>query len=413
MALVGGPGVYAFGDEEREQLLDVMSGGHLYRYGLENDPNFKRKVITLEKEFAAYIGRKHAVAVTSGSSALINCMAVLGIGPGDEVIVPGYTFAASIGTVVWSRAIPVFAEIDESLTMDPDDIEKKITERTKAIIPVHMLGNPCDMDRIMAIAKKHNLFVIEDCCQCVGGSYKGKMVGSIGDIAAYSLNHYKTITCGDGGMVVMDDDDMYETSFGVMDHGHKPLRTGVEIGRRNLIGINMRMNELQGAVALAQLRKLPAIVEELRRKKTKLKNLIKDIPDIGFRKLNDESGECNTGLTLLMKDKESAEKLGEILGVKPIAYSGWHVYNNMENILEKKTYTKINCPFTCPYYGQEVEYKKHMLPQTDAILDRAINISVGVVDAGLGAGFGINLHSTDEEIENVANKIREAFEKIK
>lgn len=409
--LVGGPGAYAFGDEERKELLDVMEGGHLYRYGREGDPNFKQKVITFEKEFAAYIGRKYCVAVTNGSNALINAMATLGIGPGDEVIVPGYTFAATIGMTIWARAIPIFAEIDESLTMDPDDIERKITDKTKAIIPVHMLGNVCNMDRIMAIAKKHNLLVIEDCCQCVGGSYKGKQVGNYGDMGAYSLNHFKTITCGDGGAVVMNDIDKYETSFGVMDHGHKPLRTGAEIGFRSLVGYNMRMNELQGAVALAQLRKLDNIIATLREKKAKLKNMIKDIPGLGFRKINDE-GECGTVMTLLFDSKEKAEKFGAAVGVKTVAHSGWHVYNNMENILDKKMYTKINCPFACPYYGKEVEYHKHMLPNTDAILDRAINISIGVVDAGLGAGFGINLNSTDEEIVAVADKIREVMKTL-
>ena len=165
MAKSGGPGSYTFGDEERKELLDVMEGGHLYRYGKEGDPTFKKKVITFEKEFAQYIGRKYSVAVTNGSNAIINALATYGIGPGDEVIVPGYTFCASIGMIVWARAIPVLAEIDESLNLDPDDIESRITEKTKAIMPVHMMGNPCDMDKIMAIAKKHNLIVIEDCCQ--------------------------------------------------------------------------------------------------------------------------------------------------------------------------------------------------------------------------------------------------------
>lgn len=407
--LTGGPGAYAFGEEERRELLDVMEGGYLYRYGPEDNPNFKRKVITLEKEFAAYMGRKHAVAVTNGSNAILNALATLGIGPGDEVLVPGYTFAATIGMTIWAKAIPVFVEIDESLNMDPEDIELKITDKTKAIIPVHMLGNPCEMDKILDIAKNHNLLVIEDCCQCVGGSYHGKKVGSMGDIGAYSLNHFKTITSGDGGMVVMDDDLKYEISFGIMDHGHKPLRTGAEIGFRALVGYNMRMNELQGAVALAQLRKLDKIVSTLREKKSKLKSLLSEIPGIGFRRINDPEGECATILTLLLDTPEQAEKLGKQLGIAPVTNSGWHVYNNMENILEQKTYTEVKCPWECPFYGKKITYKKHMLPQTDNILSRALNLSIGVVDKGLGAGFGINLYSTDEEIYEVANKVREAM----
>ncbi len=144
------------------------------------------------------------------------------IGAGDEVIVPGYTFIASISSIVVANAIPVLAEIDDSLTIDPTRIEELITPRTRCVIPVHMLGNPCDMDAILAIAKKHKLFVLEDCCQSVGGSYKGKMTGSMGDIGAYSLNVHKTISCGDGGMVATNSEELYERAFGYHDQGHKP-----------------------------------------------------------------------------------------------------------------------------------------------------------------------------------------------
>jgi dTDP-4-amino-4,6-dideoxygalactose transaminase len=337
------------------------------------------------------------------------CLAALGIGPGDEVIVPGYTFIASISSIILSKAIPVLAEIDESLTIDPEDIKKKITKRTKAIIPVHMLGNPCDMDKIMEIAKEHNLYVIEDCCQAAGAVYKGKKVGTIGHMGAFSLNIFKTITSGDGGMVITNDSNLYERAFGFHDQGHKPNRMGVEVGNRSIVGMNMRMNELSGAVALAQVRKMDKILKMLREKKGKLKKMVSEIPEIAFRKINDEQGECSTLLTLLLKDKETANKFCEKIGSKTIAHSGWHVYNNMEQILEKKTATEYNCPYVCEAYGQDIEYKAHMLPKTDAILNRAINISVGVVDAGLGSGVGININSTDEEIKATAEKIIESM----
>lgn len=410
--MAGGPGSYLFGDEERKELLDVMESGYLFRYGAEDDPAFKRKVVTFEKEFAAYMGAQYCVATSSGTGSLMCCLAGLGIGPGDEVIVPGYTFIASISSVILSKAIPILADIDESLTIDPDDIERKITPRTKAIMPVHMLGNSCDMDRIMAIAKKHNLYVIEDCCQAAGAEYKGKKLGTFGDIAAFSLNVFKTITAGDGGAVISNNYDFYEKAFAFHDQGHKPNRTGVEIGNRSVVGLNMRMNELTGAVALAQLRKTDTIIRMLHAKKGKLKALIKDIPGIGFRKLNDEKGECATLLTLLFKDKATADQFGAAIGSKTISHSGWHVYNNMEQILEKKTVTEYNCPYVCSQYGKEVKYYKHMLPQTDSILERAINISVGVVDKGLGAGFGINIHATDEDIQRVADKIKEVMKTI-
>ena len=405
--MAGGPGSYVFGDEERKELLDVMETGYLFRYGAEDDPNFKQKVATFEKEFAAYIGANHCVAVSSGTGALMCCLAALGIGPGDEVIVPGYTFIASISAIILSNAIPVLAEIDESLTIDPEDIKKKITKKTRAIMPVHMLGNPCGMDRVMAVAKEHGLYVIEDCCQAAGASYKGRKLGTIGDIGAFSLNIFKTISAGDGGAVVSNDFDLYEKAFGFHDQGHKPNRTGVEVGNRSIVGMNMRMNELTGAVALAQLRKADRIMAALHRKKSMLKGLIADIPGIGFRAINDEDGECATLLTLLFKDKASADAFCDKIGSKTISHSGWHVYNNMEQILEKKTAAAYDCPFACPAYGRQIEYRAHMLPRTDDILERAVNISVGVVDKGLGSGFGININSSDEEIRAVAAKIGE------
>jgi len=379
---MSGPGAFLFGDEEKKEVLDVLESGYLSRYGSEDDPAFKHKVGAFEKEFAKYIGVNHSIAVSSGTGALLICLEALGIGPGDEVIVPGYTFIASISSIIYARAIPVLAEIDESLTIDPNDIEKKITEKTKAIMPVHMLGNPCNMDMIMKIARKHNLYVIEDACQAAGGTYKGKKLGSIGDIGAFSLNVFKTISTGDGGIVVTNDNDLYEKAFGFHDQGHKPVRMGIEVGERSIIGLNFRINELTGAVALAQLRKIEKIISTLHEKKKKLKDAISNIEGIGFRKINDE-GECGTLLTLLFEDKDRAEKFCKKVGTKTVHSSGWHVYNNMENILGKKMLTSIGCPFECPYYGKKIEYRAHMLPRTDDILLRAVNISVGVVDAGL------------------------------
>jgi dTDP-4-amino-4,6-dideoxygalactose transaminase len=402
---MSGPGAYLIGEEEKKELEEVIKSGYIVRYGSEDDKNFKRKVATFEKEFSQYMKIKHCIAMNSGTSALLSGLAALGIGPGDEVIVPGYTFIASISAIIYARAIPVLCEIDESLTMDPSDVEKKITKRTKAIMPVHMLGNPCDMNRILKVAKKHNLHVIEDCCQAVGGSYRNKKLGSFGEIGTYSMNWYKIITTGDGGVFVTNDKNLYEKAFGFHDQGHKPLRFGLEIGNRSIIGLNFRINELTGAVALAQLRKLNKIIDTLRYKKSKLKNLIGDMPGVSFRKINDP-GECATLLTLIFKNSKDASSFANKIGAKTLIHSGWHVYNNMEQILEKKLPTSFKCPFECKEYGEEMIYEKGMLPKTDDILSRAVNISIGVVDAGIGANFGININSNDEEIEFVAKKIK-------
>jgi dTDP-4-amino-4,6-dideoxygalactose transaminase len=406
--MAGGPGSYVLGEEEKKELLDVIENGSLFRYGVPGADGFQHKVASFEKEMADIIGIKHTVATSSGTGSLLCCLAALGIGAGDEVIVPGYTFIASISSIILSNAIPVLAEIDASLTIDPKRIEELITPQTKAIMPVHMLGNPCNMESIMKIAQRHKLFVIEDCCQAFGASYQGHRLGTFGDISAFSLNVFKTITAGDGGAVATNDDMLYERAFGFHDQGHKPSRMGVEVGNRSIVGMNLRMNELTGAVALAQIRKLDGILKKLREKKARLKKALAGrLSCAGFRTINDEAGECATLLTLLFNTKEQAEKFCEVIGSKPIAYSGWHVYNNMEQVLNRVTGAAANCPYDCPKFPSRREYKKHMLPHTDAILDRAVNISIGVVDKGLGSNFGVNINSNDEEIDRVAGRIIE------
>jgi dTDP-4-amino-4,6-dideoxygalactose transaminase len=388
-----GPGAYLFGDEERKEVLDVLGSGYLSRYGDEKDPRFKQKVVTLEREFARKMGVRHALATNGGTSSLMAALVALGVGRGDEVIVPGYTFVASISAIIAVGGTPVLAEIDESLTIDPADIERRLSRRTKAIIPVHMLGNPSDLDRIMGISRAAKVPVLEDACQSLGASYRGKMTGSFGAVNAFSLNINKTITAGDAGIVTTDDEELYERAFGYHDQGHKPLRTGLEIGRRALVGINLRINELTGAVALAQLRKLDGILALLRQKKRRFKEAIAagGIRNMSFRRINDP-GEIATMLTVLFPDEATARKAAAALGARILAESGWHVYNNMEQILAWQNEAGKH-PNTA-----------HMLKQTDAILSRAINLSVGVVDPGIGASFGITVLSADADIDRAADE---------
>ncbi|MEO8763090.1 MAG: DegT/DnrJ/EryC1/StrS family aminotransferase [Ginsengibacter sp.] len=390
-----GPGAYWFGKEEMDAVVEVMQSGYLFRYGSEDDPRFLRKVFTLEKEFARYCGAGYALATSSGTSSLMASAIALGLKPGDEIIVPAYTFVASYSSVIFSGIVPVLAEIDESLSLDPDDIEQRITGRTKAIMPVHMLGNSCDMDKIMAIAKKHNLLVLEDCCQAAGASYKGKKVGTIGNMGAFSLNIFKTINSGDGGLVVTNDKDLYATAFAIHDQGHNPSRVGVEVGARSILGLNLRINELTAAVALAQLGKLDKIIDTLRRKRSKFKSLIESTGGFKFRTLNDPEGDCATLCTVIFDTREQAVKVSKALGSKTVDESGWHVYANMEHVLSHLE--KVGQPHT-----------KGSYPKTDDILSRSMNISIGVVDGGLGAGWGININSTDAEIEAAAKQFNDA-----
>lgn len=403
-----GPGMDLIGEEEKKALLEVIESGYLYRYGDISDPRFKAKVWNLEQDFAKYIETNFALAVNSGTTALLTTLWALQIGPGDEVIVPGYTFIASITSIIFARAIPILAEVDDTLTLDPEDIKRKITPRTKAIMLVHMLGNPGNLDQISKIAQDNNLFLIEDCAQAFGASYKGKSVGTYGQMGAFSLNVYKTITSGDGGMIVTDDEKLYKRAFSIHDQGHLPLRQGVEQGKRTVLGLNFRMNELTAAVAGAQLKKIKIIREKLHENKKIVKDMLSQIREIKFRRILDNNGDIGTLLTFFMPSIESAENLALKLGATTIAKSGWHVYNNMEHFLGQMTVTNEGCPFSCPYYkGPEIKYTKGMLPQTDDLLQRAINISVGVSDLGLGSAFGVNILNSKEEIERKALKLVE------
>jgi dTDP-4-amino-4,6-dideoxygalactose transaminase len=392
---MAGPGSYLIGEEEKKEVMEVLETGYLFRYGRLEDPRFLRKTYTFEQEFAKYCCVKHALATSSGTSALLSCLLATGLKPGDEVIVPAYTFVASYTAIIFAGLVPVLAEIDASLTLDPEDIAHRITPRTKAIMPVHMLGNACDMDAIMTIAEKHGLMVLEDACQAGGGSYRGRKLGSIGQMGAFSLNIFKTITAGDGGVLITNNDDLYEMAFGVHDQGHKPLRAGVEVGHRSILGLNFRVNELLGALALAQLHKLDKILSTLRTNKKRLKELIAGIPGFTFRILNDPEGECATLCTVIFDSAQRAADVSRALKSTTIDHSGWHVYYNMEHI--NRHLKEIGRP-----------WGKGAYPRTDSLLSRAMNLSVGVVDPGLGAGFGINIESGQDQIRAVADEFRRA-----
>jgi len=401
-----GPGYYWIGKEEEEEILEVIRAGHLFRYGDESDPAFLHKTKDLESDIAAAFDVPYCLALSSGTAALITAMSAAGIGPGDEVIVPGYTFIASLSSVIFCGAVPVLAEVDDSLTLDPQDVESRITPHTKAILAVHMIGNPCDLERLQEIADRRGVMLIEDAAQAFGGSYQGRRLGTIGLMGAYSFNIFKMISAGDGGLVATSDEELYKRAFAFHDQGHFPSRMGVEVGSRSIIGQNFRMTELTAAVLLAQLRKLDAILTRLRELKSEFKAQIRDIPGLSFRRINDPRGECATILTVFLPDKKIAEEAAKRLETTTVAHSGWHVYGNMEQILGMKTINPRSNPLKSPYYKGTAELRKGMLPRTDDYLQRAINMSVGVVDAGLGSAFGVGLNSSEHEVDRTAEKLR-------
>lgn len=397
-----GPGAVSFGEEERAQVLDVLQSGHLSRFGDLDDPLFKHKVYDLEHEFAAFCGASHAVATNSGTSALLVSLHALGIGEGDEVLVPGFTYVATYAAIVHARAVPVLVEIDESLTIDPHDLERKVTDRTKAVIAVHMLGNPCDMAAVEAVAARHSLHVIEDACQAAGASFRGRRVGSFGALAAFSFNRYKLMSAGEGGMVTTSDPALYERAFAVHDQGHTPLRSGKTRTERSLIGLNLKMNELTGAVALAQLHKLDGILASLRDRNGRLRSLIDDVEGVSPRRLNDPDGDCATFLTSIFEDPAHAASTAAALGVAPLSETGWHNYRHMDQIRDHRTHR--------PDWSSRSRFAQPGdLPQTDDLLSRSVNVAVGVTDSGLGSGFGITIRSTPDEVADVARRFSAAM----
>jgi len=396
-------------EEVKKEIFKILdenpslSPAHLFRYYVPEGK--KDKVGQLEREFAEKFGVKYALAVNSATSALISALIACGVGPGDEVIVPGYTFFATASAVVVAKGIPVIAEIDETLTIDPEDIEKKITPQTKAIMPVHMRGLPANMDKIMEIAKKHNLKVIEDSAQADGGSYKGKRLGTFGDAGCFSFDFYKIIATGEGGMIVTDDEKIYIRAQSWHDTAAcwRPNRYERERMSGELFcGENYRMSQVHAAMGLVQLKKLDNYLSSLRRNKKILMENLNNLKGLKLAPINDIDGDCATDLILLTESGERAKEISQKLREEKIPAGGiydknirdWHIYRYWEHIIEKKTPTEEKCPYTCPYYkGKLPDYSPDMCPKTLDILSRVITI-------------GISENWNEEEIKEIANKIK-------
>lgn len=364
---------------EREEK--APDAGNFFRYY-----NPRSKVELFEKQVSEKIGSKHVLAVNSGTSALVAAMVAAGVGPGDEVIVPAYTFFASASAVVVAKAIPVIVEIDETLTLDPVAVEKAITPRTKAILPVHMLGLPSKMDELRAIAKKHKIVLIEDTAQAFGGKYHGKYLGTLGDIGCISLDAYKVIGTGEGGLVLTNDEWMYTKAQSYHDAAAcwRPDRYARERKPGELFcGENYRMPEMCAAVGIAQLRKLDWICGRTRdawkqiRAETKLPSCAKWV------EANDADGVCGYTLGMLFDNNEHATKaikaeigLGGLAAGNTRGVRDWHVYWNWEQILEQKTATSEGCPFKCPHVGKLPDYREDMCPTTRDIMLRLATITI-------------------------------------
>ncbi len=375
------PGGMEIGDEEEQAVLEVLRAKRLFRYYGPGEADSKAS--QLERAFAEMTGARYAVAVTSGTAALVCGLQGIGIGPGDEVIVPAYTWIASASAVVAAGGIPVIAEVDETLLLDPADVERKITPYTKAIMPVHMRGAACRMDELMALANEHGLKVIEDVAQANGGSYKGQALGTFGDVGCYSLQFNKIITSGEGGMVVANDEsvwkrtNMYHDVIGA-------LRLEFDAAEL-LCGVNYRMPELLAAVALVQLRRLDGLIDAMRQRKRMLKAGIEDVTrrkGISFRELADPEGDTAIATVFFMDSAAQADAVSQALRAENIGAGtlyrpegiDYHVYANWLPIINRRTWTNAGGPWR--WAQREIEYRPDMCPRSLDLLARAVHLNV-------------------------------------
>ncbi len=371
--------MYRIGKEEVKELEKVINARDLFKIndGLQESKKF-------EEGLARVFGVKHPIYMTSGHAALTSALVALGVGPGDQVIVPAYTYIATAMAVVAAGAVPVIAEVDDTLTLSPEDFEKKITPHTKVVIPVHIQGFPCDMAKICEIAAKHNIAVLEDACQADGGSFKGKRLGTYGKVGALSFNYYKIISAGEGGALLTDDDDVYERALIYQDSSAIAFfgdqMEGFET--RAFCGSEFRSNELCAAVMNVQLSRLDGILSDLRANKKYIMDALRS--EAEFIPSNDIEGDCGTTVAFKFDTEKKARAFATAPGVSgtlPID-TGKHVYSHWDPIIKK--YGAFN-PLMDPFKmkaneGIIPDYSVDMCPETLSRLSKVVYVAVNPDD---------------------------------
>lgn len=375
------PGVNWLDEQEQQAVLDVLRNGSLFRY---YGPAKPTHVAALEAYAKEFLGVKYALAVNSGTGALMTAMSALGVGPGCEVIVPAYMWVATICAIVCNNAIPVLCEVDESLTIDPADLEKRITPRTRLIVAVHMSGAPSDMDGIMKAANRHNIPVLEDCAQASGGKFKGKPLGTFGKIGIYSFQINKNMTAGEGGLIVTDDEALYMKALAAHDLG-VPWKDAEPDGESaiRLWGQGRRMSELCGAVANVQFRKLPRIVEHMRRSRQRIRQGLADLEGVSFRRLNDADGDTGPALVLMLDSPQRAQGVAEgakkagLTNVWHLPDYGLHLYYNIPSLVNKVPLSAAGNPWSLKENAESVySYEKGACPRSDELFARSVLITI-------------------------------------
>ena len=396
------PGYELWSDAERKELMDVVESGVLMRYGFDGARNGHWKAKELEEAICHRFGTKHAQLLSSGTAALTTAMAALGIGAGDEVIMPSFTFVASFEAVLSTGAVPVLVDVDETLTLNPVAVKNAITAHTKCVMPVHMCGSMADMDALQAICKEHNLLLLEDACQSIGGTYKGKHLGTIGDAGTFSFDYVKTMTCGEGGVVMTNSEEVYVKCDGFTDHGHdhKGVDRGADL--HPFLGYNFRISELHAAVGLAQVKRLDEFLTIQKKNQAILKTHLSTLPQISFRKVPDPAGDSCSFLTWFLPTEALTKAAVTEMKEQKIMAGSFYWFDNNWHYIRKWDHLK-NATTLYPLFDAQREGLHRLVTQdfsaSDAVMSRCVSTL-------------ISLLWTEEQVKEKGEKIVAAIQKV-
>ena len=395
------PGFELFGECEKSQVQDVLDSGVLMRYGFDGMRNNHWKALELEKALAKRMEAKHAQVVSSGTAALTVALASAGVGAGDEVIMPTFTFVASFESILAIGAVPILVDIDDTLTLDPSAVEHAITSKTKVVMPVHMCGSMADLKALKHICDKHNLLLLEDACQAIGGSFDGKPLGSYGDLGCFSFDYVKTITCGEGGAIITNNEKFKINADHYSDHGHDHVGNNRGTETHPFLGYNFRISELNAAVGCAQIERLDDFVAIQKKHYSTLRDTIDSLSNVTFRRVPTGGVENYSFLSFFLPTEELAKKAHTALGdagIDACFYwfdNNWHYYKKWEHLTHKKSLGKL----PQEVINQLPDYSKSDFSKSDAWVGRTISCL-------------IKLSWTDEQVAERAIKMKEVLAKL-
>lgn len=376
------PGYELWSDIERKEVNDVLNTGILMRYGFDGARQGIWKSKELETAICNTFGCKYAQLTSSGTAALSTAMSALGIGYGDEIITPTFTFVASFEAILSVGAVPVLVDVDETLTLNPEAVRSAITSKTKAIMPVHMCGSMADMDALLNICKEHQLLLLEDACQSIGATYKGKHLGTIGHAGTFSFDFVKTMTCAEGGVVMTNDENVFTYSDGYTDHGHdhKGADRGADL--HPFIGYNYRISELHAAVGLAQIKRVPEFLETQKKNHVLLKNILSQVAEVSFRKIPDPAGDSCTFLSWFLPTEAQTKAVVSEMKAQGILAGNFYWYDNNWHYIRKWDHLKNAVTLNALHpdlKAQVIHHANKDFSASDAVMSRCISTSISLL----------------------------------